>query len=69
MLLMQTQRVLEQAHLGSEQSRLGCHAHERKEDSILLITSVMLPVDPRCGKQKSSHGPASATVPLTVHPL
>jgi hypothetical protein len=38
MLLMQPQRMFEQAGLGSERSRLGGHAHWRPEDSILSIT-------------------------------
>jgi hypothetical protein len=43
MLLVETQSVLEQSNLGSEQSRLGRHAHRRTEDSILSIMAAMIP--------------------------
>ena len=36
-LAMHSQRMIEYRQLGSEQSRLGCHAHRRTEDSILSI--------------------------------
>jgi peptide subunit release factor 1 (eRF1) len=37
-LVMEAQRVVEQADLGSERHRLGRLAHERTGDSILSIT-------------------------------
>ncbi|GGP13771.1 hypothetical protein LDL08_21020 [Nonomuraea glycinis] len=42
-LLMQVHRVVEQADLGSERSRLGRRAHRRREDSILSIMFAMMP--------------------------
>ena len=43
MLLMQPQRMFEQADPGSERSKLGGNAHWRSEDSILSITMAMMP--------------------------
>ncbi|GGM61340.1 hypothetical protein GCM10011608_53030 [Micromonospora sonchi] len=36
-LAVHPQRVIKQRQLGSEQSRLGCRAHRRTDDSILSI--------------------------------
>ncbi|GLW35208.1 hypothetical protein Areg01_81440 [Actinoplanes regularis] len=60
MLLMETQSVFEQCDLGSEQSRLGRHAHRRTEDSILSIMAAMIP--PRTSFSKR-HRPSSTSGP------
>ncbi|GIJ10459.1 hypothetical protein Van01_36730 [Micromonospora andamanensis] len=57
MSLMETQSVVEQSDPGSEQSRLGRHAHRRTEDSILSIMAVMIP--PRAHLSKRHLSPAS----------
>jgi hypothetical protein len=49
-VLMQTQGVFEQGRLGSEQPRLGRHAHRRTEDSILSIMIGMVPARAYQGK-------------------
>ncbi|MFG1653235.1 hypothetical protein ACGFIE_25230 [Micromonospora sp. NPDC049275] len=52
MLLMETQSVLEQGDLGSEQSRLGHHAHRRTDDSILAIMAAMIPPSHTLSKRR-----------------
>ncbi|MEV0217718.1 hypothetical protein [Micromonospora sp. NPDC050695] len=49
-LLMQAQGVFEQGGLGSERSRLGRHAHQRTEGSILSIMAGMMPARTDHGK-------------------
>jgi hypothetical protein len=52
MLLMQTQSVFEQGDLGSEQSRLGRHAHRRTGDSFLSIMTAIVPSRAHVGKRQ-----------------
>ena len=72
MLLVETQSVFEQSDPGSEQSRLGRHAHRRTEDSILLIMAAMMPLHMPFSKRQSPGTTSNAsamdvTALLSVH--
>ncbi|GIJ24527.1 hypothetical protein Vlu01_51510 [Micromonospora lutea] len=66
MLLVETQRVFVQSDSGSEQSRLGRHAHRRTEDSILSIMAAMMPPHTPLSKGRGHQGEQTLPAGLRI---